>query len=139
MKIQTFQIKNENFILYQVTTQAKNQYSAKAGAVPLGQTNDINNHIIDELQKLQKFRQQTGSHWEEIANRKAIANIRKYPKKIESGAEARTIPGVGEKIAEHVKQTNHKHTHTHIHPHIHTHTYIHTYTHIHTHIRSMRF
>lgn len=42
-------------------SQAKNQYSTRAGAVPLGQTNDINNHIITELQNLQKFRQQTGT------------------------------------------------------------------------------
>lgn len=54
--------------------------------------------------RILKIKTKLGSHWEEIANRKAIANIRKYPKKIESGKEARQIPGVGEKIAEHVDE-----------------------------------
>jgi DNA polymerase lambda len=66
--------------------------------------NNVNKEITDELESLEKIYLQTGDHWRAMAYRKAIAAIKRYPRKIESAAEVRCIKGVGAKTAEKIEE-----------------------------------
>jgi DNA polymerase/3'-5' exonuclease PolX len=63
-----------------------------------------NRDVIEILSTMQKKTQSKGDQWREMAYRKAIVAIRKYPKRIETMEEARSIPGVGTRISEKVIQ-----------------------------------
>jgi DNA polymerase/3'-5' exonuclease PolX len=58
-----------------------------------------NEQIIRVFEQLRDLRLQQGQGHRANAYIKAIAGIRKYPKQIQSGAEARAIPGIGESLA----------------------------------------
>lgn len=58
-----------------------------------------NEQIIRVFGQLRDLRLQQGQGHRANAYIKAITGIRKYPKQIQSGAEARAIPGIGESLA----------------------------------------
>lgn len=64
----------------------------------------MNQTILDYLTKLEKQKRAEGEQFRARAYRNAIKAIRAYPSKIESGVEARKLPGVGEKIAKKIDE-----------------------------------
>lgn len=64
----------------------------------------MNQEIVDYLGKLEKQKLAEGEKFRARAYRKAIKAIESYPTKIESGIEARKLPGVGEKIAQKIDE-----------------------------------
>ena len=62
-----------------------------------------NDLIIEKLQRLADLYLVQGERIKNLAYKKAIANVKAYDKPITSGEEALSIPGVGGKIAGHVK------------------------------------
>lgn len=63
-----------------------------------------NEQIIRAFEQLRDLRIQQGEPHRANAYTKAIAAIRSYPKPIESGAEARTIPGIGASLAQKIDE-----------------------------------
>lgn len=58
-----------------------------------------NERIIQVFEQLRDLRIQQGQSYRANAYTRAIANIRNYPTQIQSGAEARLIPGIGDSLA----------------------------------------
>lgn len=63
-----------------------------------------NAHTIDILQKMATYYDQTGDHWRTTAYRKAIGTLRGQKEKVCSKKQARSLPNIGESIAEKIKE-----------------------------------
>ncbi|OQE37930.1 hypothetical protein PENCOP_c009G00967 [Penicillium coprophilum] len=63
-----------------------------------------NNRTIEVLQQMLEHYTQTADQWRVMAYRKAITALRKQPDKITTRAQARAIPGVGERLADKIEE-----------------------------------
>ncbi|KAJ5494329.1 DNA polymerase family X [Penicillium fimorum] len=63
-----------------------------------------NNRTIEVLQQMLEYYSQTADQWRVLAYRKAITALRKQPNKIVTRAQARAIPGVGERLADKIEE-----------------------------------
>lgn len=65
---------------------------------------NFNAHITKELEKVQEYHSNEGNVFEALAYRKAIGQIKKYPKKITECSEVSKLKCVGVKIGEKIKE-----------------------------------
>ena len=65
---------------------------------------NFNAHITKELEKVQEYHSNEGNVFEALAYRKAIGQIKKYPKKITKVSEISKLKCVGTKIGEKIKE-----------------------------------
>ncbi|QQK46767.1 DNA polymerase family X [Penicillium digitatum] len=63
-----------------------------------------NNRTIEVLQQMLEYYTQTADQWRVMAYRKAINVLRKQPNKIATRAQARAIPGIGERLADKIEE-----------------------------------
>ncbi|KAJ5951008.1 DNA polymerase family X [Penicillium vulpinum] len=63
-----------------------------------------NNRTVEILQQMLEYYTQTADQWRIIAYRKAITALRKQPNKITTQAQARAIPGIGERLADKIEE-----------------------------------
>ncbi|OQE31128.1 hypothetical protein PENFLA_c002G10153 [Penicillium flavigenum] len=63
-----------------------------------------NNRTIEVLQQMLEYYTQTADQWRVMAYRKAINALRKQPNKIATRAQARAIPGIGERLADKIEE-----------------------------------
>ncbi|KAJ5158750.1 DNA polymerase family X [Penicillium coprophilum] len=63
-----------------------------------------NNRTIEVLQQMLEYYTQTADQWRVMAYRKAITALRNQPDKITTRAQARAIPGVGERLADKIEE-----------------------------------
>ncbi|KAJ5827270.1 DNA polymerase family X [Penicillium robsamsonii] len=63
-----------------------------------------NTRTIEILQQMLEYYTQTADQWRVLAYRKAITALRKQPNKITTRAQARAIPGVGERLADKIEE-----------------------------------
>ncbi|CAG8007073.1 unnamed protein product [Penicillium nalgiovense] len=63
-----------------------------------------NNRTIEVLQQMLEYYIQTADQWRVMAYRKAINALRKQPNKIATRAQARAIPGIGERLADKIEE-----------------------------------
>ncbi|CAI7588352.1 unnamed protein product [Penicillium glandicola] len=63
-----------------------------------------NNRTIEVLQQMLEYYTQTADQWRVMAYRKAINALRKQPDKIATRAQARVIPGIGERLADKIEE-----------------------------------
>ncbi|KAJ5561969.1 DNA polymerase family X [Penicillium sp. DV-2018c] len=63
-----------------------------------------NSRTIEVLQQMLEYYVKTSDQWRVIAYRKAINALRQQPKKITTRAQARLIPGIGERLANKVEE-----------------------------------
>ncbi|KAJ5185511.1 DNA polymerase family X [Penicillium cf. griseofulvum] len=63
-----------------------------------------NNRTIEVLQQMLEYYTQTADQWRVMAYRKAITALRKQPTKVTTRAQARAIPGVGERLADKIEE-----------------------------------
>lgn len=77
---------------------------------PSSDPDNPNNRTIEILQQMLEYYTQTADQWRIIAYRKAINALRQQPKRITTRAQARVIPGIGERLADKIEEivlTNH--------------------------------
>lgn len=77
---------------------------------PSSKRDNPNNRTIEVLQQMLDYYARTGDHWRTLAYRKGINALRRQTEKIMSRAEARSIPGIGERLADKIEEivlTNH--------------------------------
>jgi DNA polymerase IV len=67
-------------------------------------TSNPNNRTIEVLQQMLEYYTKTAGQWRVIAYRKAINALRQQPKKIATRAQARIIPGIGERLANKIEE-----------------------------------
>ncbi|MCL4118541.1 UNVERIFIED_CONTAM: hypothetical protein GTU68_060147 [Idotea baltica] len=65
---------------------------------------NLNEHIINELSKLSSAYESRKDTWGAVGYKKAIAAIKSHSKKIETWEEAKSIRGVGERLADKIKE-----------------------------------
>ncbi|KXG46767.1 DNA polymerase family X [Penicillium griseofulvum] len=65
---------------------------------------NANNRTIEVLQQMLEYYTQTADQWRVIAYRKAITALRKQPNKVTTRAQARAIPGIGERLADKIEE-----------------------------------
>lgn len=63
-----------------------------------------NSRTIEVLQQMLEYYTQTADQWRVMAYRKAINALRKQPNKIATRAQARAIPGIGERLADKIEE-----------------------------------
>ncbi|KAF7163672.1 hypothetical protein CNMCM5623_008478 [Aspergillus felis] len=63
-----------------------------------------NNKTIEVLQQMLDYYTRTSDQWRTLAYRKAIAALRRQPKKIVTRAQARAIPGIGPRLADKIEE-----------------------------------
>lgn len=63
-----------------------------------------NSRTIEVLQQMLEYYTQTADQWRVMAYRKAINALRKQPSKIVTRAQARAIPGIGERLADKIEE-----------------------------------
>ncbi|KAL7641764.1 UNVERIFIED_CONTAM: hypothetical protein RMT77_007638 [Armadillidium vulgare] len=63
-----------------------------------------NEHITSELEKLSSAYESRKDTWRAVGYQKAISAIKNYPKVIETWEEAKSIRGVGERLADKIKE-----------------------------------
>ncbi|KAJ3124025.1 hypothetical protein HK098_001456 [Nowakowskiella sp. JEL0407] len=68
------------------------------------EANNKNEKLTTIFEKLMKQHESEGEQWRVLSYRKAINALKKHPKEIQSGKEAREIPGVGSKIADKIDE-----------------------------------
>ncbi|XP_076434932.1 DNA polymerase lambda-like [Babylonia areolata] len=61
---------------------------------------NLNEHITAKLEEMVKTYESTNDKWRAFGYQKAIAALRRYPKQITSWEEARSLQGVGSKLAD---------------------------------------
>ncbi|ELU14231.1 hypothetical protein CAPTEDRAFT_169992 [Capitella teleta] len=61
---------------------------------------NFNKHITDKLEALAKTYENTNDRWRALGYAKAIMTLKKHPKAIATWEEAKSLPGVGEKLAD---------------------------------------
>ncbi|KAJ3052163.1 hypothetical protein HK097_006809 [Rhizophlyctis rosea] len=61
-----------------------------------------NKAVTDLLEKVLERHEADGDQWRILSYRKAIQILKRYPRKIESGEEAKRVHGIGGKIADKV-------------------------------------
>ncbi|KAJ5490104.1 DNA polymerase family X [Penicillium expansum] len=66
--------------------------------------NNPNSRTIEILQQMLEYYTQTADQWRVMAYRKAINALRKQPNKIATRAQARAIPGIGERLADKIEE-----------------------------------
>ncbi|KAF3385372.1 DNA polymerase lambda [Penicillium rolfsii] len=71
---------------------------------PDNKRDNPNNRTIEVLQQMLDYYTRTGDHWRTLAYRKGINSLRRQTKKITSKMEARSIPGIGERLAEKIEE-----------------------------------
>ncbi|KAJ3040334.1 hypothetical protein HDV00_010990 [Rhizophlyctis rosea] len=75
----------------------------KNGRVQLDSSNK-NKALTDLLKKVLERHEADGDQWRILSYRKAIQILKRYPRRIESGEEARKVHGIGGKIAEKIDE-----------------------------------
>ncbi|CAG8887201.1 unnamed protein product [Penicillium egyptiacum] len=63
-----------------------------------------NNRTIEVLQQMLEYYTQTADQWRVMTYRKAINALRKQPNKIATRAQARALPGIGERLADKIEE-----------------------------------
>ncbi|KAF4165757.1 hypothetical protein CNMCM6936_007376 [Aspergillus lentulus] len=63
-----------------------------------------NSKTIEVLQQMLDYYTRTSDQWRTLAYRKAIAALRRQPRKVVTRAQARAIPGIGERLADKVEE-----------------------------------
>ena len=63
-----------------------------------------NMRTVEILQQMLDYYTRTSDQWRVIAYRKAIAALRRQPKKIVSRAQALSIPGIGQRLADKIEE-----------------------------------
>lgn len=71
---------------------------------PSGTRENPNTRTIEVLQQMLDYYTRTGDHWRTLAYRKGINALRRQTKRIMSKAEARSIPGIGERLADKIEE-----------------------------------
>lgn len=71
---------------------------------PSAKRENPNNRTIEVLQQMLDYYTRTGDHWRTLAYRKGINALGRQTKKIMSKAEARSIPGIGERLADKIEE-----------------------------------
>ncbi|KGO75913.1 DNA polymerase family X [Penicillium italicum] len=66
--------------------------------------NNPNNRTIEVLQQMLEYYTQTADQWRVMAYRKAINALQKQSNKIATRAQARAIPGIGERLADKIEE-----------------------------------
>ncbi|GFS00555.1 DNA polymerase lambda [Elysia marginata] len=61
---------------------------------------NINKHITDKLEEMVKTYESTNDRWRALGYQKAIQTLRKHPKEISSWEEAKSLPGIGTRLAD---------------------------------------
>ncbi|RHZ46378.1 DNA-directed DNA polymerase IV [Aspergillus thermomutatus] len=67
-------------------------------------TDNPNSKTIEILQQMLDYYTKTSDQWRTLAYRKAIAALRRQPKKIVTRAQARAIPGIGPRLADKIEE-----------------------------------
>jgi DNA polymerase IV len=63
-----------------------------------------NSKTIEVLQQMLDYYTRTSDQWRTLAYRKAIAALRRQPRKVVTRAQARAIPGIGPRLADKVEE-----------------------------------
>ncbi|GFF84535.1 hypothetical protein IFM53868_04178 [Aspergillus udagawae] len=63
-----------------------------------------NSKTIEILQQMLDYYTRTSDQWRTLAYRKAIAALRRQPKKVVTRAQARAIPGIGPRLADKIEE-----------------------------------
>ncbi|KNC98114.1 uncharacterized protein SPPG_06523 [Spizellomyces punctatus DAOM BR117] len=66
--------------------------------------NNQNSHLTDLLEVVMRRHEAEGEHFRVLSYRKAIQTLKRHPSRIESGAEAKRIFGIGGKIADKIDE-----------------------------------
>ncbi|KAJ5301879.1 hypothetical protein N7508_006742 [Penicillium antarcticum] len=63
-----------------------------------------NSRTIEVLRQMLDYYTQTADHWRSLGYRKAIIALRTQPTKISTRAQARALPGIGERLADKIEE-----------------------------------
>lgn len=63
-----------------------------------------NGKTIEVLQQMLDYYERTADHWRVIGYRKAISALRRQPKRIVTRIQARSIPGIGPRLADKIEE-----------------------------------
>lgn len=63
-----------------------------------------NGRTIEVLQQMLDYYERTADHWRVIGYRKAISALRRQPKRIVTRIQARSIPGIGPRLADKIEE-----------------------------------
>ncbi|GFO08504.1 DNA polymerase lambda [Plakobranchus ocellatus] len=61
---------------------------------------NVNKYITDKLEEMVKAYESTNDKWRALGYQKAIGTLRKHPKEISSWEEAKSLPGIGARLAD---------------------------------------
>lgn len=86
-----------------VETWARN-FACMQNFDPNNKRDNPNNRTIEVLQQMLDYYTRSGDHWRTLAYRKGINALRRQTKKITSKTEARSIPGIGERLADKIEE-----------------------------------
>jgi hypothetical protein len=79
--------------------------AVQAGKDSLAQTDgNLNQNLTKVLEQMEQLEKNSGDHWRSYAYRKAIAALKRHPRKITSAEEAQKVRGIGDKIAKKITE-----------------------------------
>lgn len=71
---------------------------------PNSESGGLNGRTIEVLQQMLDYYTRTADHWRVLAYRKAISALRRQPRKIMTRAEALSLPGIGQRLADKIEE-----------------------------------